>query len=132
LTKNYISFYPKIVNKLFKIRVWDPGSEIKVRKNPFGIPDPGSQKGTGSRIPDPDATATLTSKTRSLSNWSKVNSTLQDSTFTIRKPLTTVCRCDSKNKRQAALTRRHRFNMELDPQSLYGLYVHGCIPVLIG
>ncbi len=41
-------FIQKIVNKLSKIRVGDPGSEI--RKKP--IPDPGSrgQKGTGSRI----------------------------------------------------------------------------------
>jgi hypothetical protein len=41
-------FTQKIVNKLSKIWVWDPGSEI--RKKP--IPDPGSrgQKGTGSRI----------------------------------------------------------------------------------
>ncbi len=41
-------FTKKIVEKLFKICSWDPGSEI--RKNP--IPDPGSrgQKGTGSRI----------------------------------------------------------------------------------
>jgi hypothetical protein len=43
-------FTKKIVKKLFKIWSWDPGSG----KNP--IPDPGSrgQKGTGSRIPDPD------------------------------------------------------------------------------
>jgi hypothetical protein len=41
----------KIVTKLSKIWVWDPRSGI--RKKP--IPDPGSrgQKGTGSRIPDP-------------------------------------------------------------------------------
>jgi hypothetical protein len=41
-------FTPKIVTKLSKIWIWDPGSEI--RKKP--IPDPGSwgQKGTGSRI----------------------------------------------------------------------------------
>ncbi len=41
-------FTQKIVSKLSKIWVWDPGSEI--RKKP--IPDPGSrgQKGTGSRI----------------------------------------------------------------------------------
>ncbi len=41
-------FTQKFVTKLSKIRVWDPGSEI--RKKPF--PDPGSrgQKGTGSRI----------------------------------------------------------------------------------
>jgi hypothetical protein len=41
-------FTQKIVNKLLKIWVWDPGSEI--REKP--IPDPGSrgQKGTGVRI----------------------------------------------------------------------------------
>jgi hypothetical protein len=41
-------FTQKIVTKLSKIWVWDPGSEV--RKKP--IPDPGSrgQKGTGSRI----------------------------------------------------------------------------------
>jgi hypothetical protein len=41
-------FTQKIVTKLSKISVWDPGSEI--RKKP--ILDPGSrgQKGTGSRI----------------------------------------------------------------------------------
>jgi hypothetical protein len=41
-------FTQKLIFKLSKIWVWDPGSEI--RKNP--IPDPGSrgQKGTGSRI----------------------------------------------------------------------------------
>jgi hypothetical protein len=40
-------FTKKIVKKLFKIWSWDPGSEIR---------DPGSrgQKGTGSRILDPD------------------------------------------------------------------------------
>ncbi len=49
----------KIVAKLSKIWVWDPGSGIRdpgsgIRKKP--IPDPGSrgQKGTGSRIPDSD------------------------------------------------------------------------------
>jgi hypothetical protein len=44
-SKNYRTFYPKIVTKLSKIWVWDPGSG----KNPFRIPDPGSrgQKGTG-------------------------------------------------------------------------------------
>ncbi len=48
-------FTQKIVNKLSKIWVWDPGSGIRdpgswIRKKP--IPDPGSrgQKGTGSRI----------------------------------------------------------------------------------
>ncbi len=45
-------FTQKIVTKLSKKWVWDPRSGI--RKKP--IPDPGSrgQKGTGSRIPDPD------------------------------------------------------------------------------
>ncbi len=52
-------FTQKIVNKLSKIFFWDPGSEIRdpgSGKNLFRIPDPGSrgQKGTGSRIPDPD------------------------------------------------------------------------------
>ncbi len=44
----FLLFNQKIVTKLSKIWVWDPGSEI--RKKP--IPDPGSwgQKGTGSRI----------------------------------------------------------------------------------
>jgi hypothetical protein len=41
-------FTQKIVTKLSKIWIWDPGSG----KNLFRIPDPGSrgQKGTGSRI----------------------------------------------------------------------------------
>ncbi len=41
-------FTQKIVTKLSKIRIWDPGSG----KNQFRIQDPGSrgQKGTGSRI----------------------------------------------------------------------------------
>jgi hypothetical protein len=45
-------FIQKIVNKLSKIWIWDPGSG----KNLFRILDPGfrGQKGTGSRIPDPD------------------------------------------------------------------------------
>ncbi len=45
---------PKIVTKLSKIWVCDPGSAI--RKNLFRIPDPGSrdEKGTRSRIPDPN------------------------------------------------------------------------------
>ncbi len=56
-SKNYSIelFTQKIVSKLSKIWVWDPGSEIRdsrvgIRKKP--IPDPGSrgQKGTGSRI----------------------------------------------------------------------------------
>jgi hypothetical protein len=44
-------FTQKIVTKLSKTWLWDPGSG----KNLFQIPDPGSrgQKGTGSRIPDP-------------------------------------------------------------------------------
>ncbi len=44
-------FTQKIVNKLSKIWIWDPGSG----KNLFRIPNPGSRgrKGTGSRIPDP-------------------------------------------------------------------------------
>ncbi len=44
----WITIYLKIVTKLSKIWVWDPGSEI--REKP--IPDPRSkgQKGTGSRI----------------------------------------------------------------------------------
>jgi hypothetical protein len=52
-----LTFYPKIVNKLSKIWIWDPGSGIPdpgSGKNLFRIPDPGSrgQKGTdpGSRI----------------------------------------------------------------------------------
>ena len=52
-------FTQEIVTKLSKIWVWDQGSGIRdpgsgIRKKP--IPDPGSwgQKGTGSRIPDPD------------------------------------------------------------------------------
>jgi hypothetical protein len=52
-------FTQKIVTKPSKIWVWDPGSEIRdpgSGKNLFRIPDPGfrGQKGTGSRIPDPD------------------------------------------------------------------------------
>ncbi len=39
-TKNYITFYPKIVIKLSKILVWDPGSEIRDPEKP--IPDIGS------------------------------------------------------------------------------------------
>ncbi len=39
-------FTQKIVTTLSKIWVWDPGSG----KNLFGIPCPGGQKGTGSRI----------------------------------------------------------------------------------
>ncbi len=60
-------FTQKIVNKLSKIWVWDPGSEIRDPEKTYSgprvpdprvkkAPDPGStgQKGTGSRIPDPD------------------------------------------------------------------------------
>jgi hypothetical protein len=45
-------FTQKIVTKLSKIWVWDPGSGIWIKP----IPDPGSrgQKGIGSRILDPD------------------------------------------------------------------------------
>jgi hypothetical protein len=39
-------FTQKIVTKLSKIWIWDPGSG----KNLFRIPDPAGQKGTGSRI----------------------------------------------------------------------------------
>jgi hypothetical protein len=42
----------KIVSKLSKIWVWDPGSEI--RKNPISDPGPKGQKSTRCRIPDPD------------------------------------------------------------------------------
>jgi hypothetical protein len=44
-------FTQKIVTKLSKIWVWATGSEIRKKS----IPDPRSrgQKGTGSRIPDP-------------------------------------------------------------------------------
>ncbi len=41
-------FTQKIVTKLSKIRVWDPGSEI--RKKPILDPRSRGQKGTGSRI----------------------------------------------------------------------------------
>jgi hypothetical protein len=49
-------FTQKIVNKLSKIWVWDPGSEIRDReKNLFRIPDPGVKK-----APDPGSgSATL-------------------------------------------------------------------------
>jgi hypothetical protein len=46
-SKNYRTFYQKIVKKLLKIWSWDPGS--KIRKKP--IPDPGVKKNP---IPDPD------------------------------------------------------------------------------
>ncbi len=53
-------FTQKIVTKLSKIWVWDPGSEI--RKKP--IPDPGSrgQKGNGSRIRIRNTAKTANSK----------------------------------------------------------------------
>jgi hypothetical protein len=51
-SKNYITFYPKIVTKLSKIWIWDPGSG----KNLFRIPDPGVKKaqdpGSGSATLD--------------------------------------------------------------------------------
>ncbi len=54
-------FTQKIVTKLLKIWVWDPGSEIRdpgSGKNLFRIPDPGVKKasdpGSRIRIPDPD------------------------------------------------------------------------------
>jgi hypothetical protein len=49
-SKNYRTFYQKIVIKLSKIWDWDTGSEIRDQEKP--ILDPGSrvQKGTGSRI----------------------------------------------------------------------------------
>jgi hypothetical protein len=50
-SKNYRTFYQKIVKKLFKIWSWDPGSG----KNLFRIPDPGVKK-----APDPGSgSATL-------------------------------------------------------------------------
>jgi hypothetical protein len=59
-SKNYRTFYQKIVKKLLKIWSLDPGSEIRdprsgIRdpgsgKNLFRIPDPGVKKDTGSRI----------------------------------------------------------------------------------
>jgi hypothetical protein len=57
-SNNYRTFYPKIFNKLSKIWVWDPGSEIRYPgsgKNLFRIPDLGVQK-----APDPGSgSATL-------------------------------------------------------------------------
>ncbi len=49
--RNIELFTQKIVNKLSKIWIWDPGSG----KNLFRIPDPGVKKAPdpGSRIPDP-------------------------------------------------------------------------------
>jgi hypothetical protein len=49
-SKNLELFTQKIVTKLSKIWLWDPGSEIRDPRS--GIP--GGQKGTGFRIPDPD------------------------------------------------------------------------------
>jgi hypothetical protein len=50
LNKKIWANFQKIVTKLSKIWVWDPGSEIRDPEKPS--PDPGSrgQKGTGSRI----------------------------------------------------------------------------------
>jgi hypothetical protein len=57
-SKNYRTFYPKIVTKLSKIWSWDPGSGIRdpgSGKNLFRIPDPGVKK-----APDPGSgSATL-------------------------------------------------------------------------
>ncbi len=55
-TKKYKTFCPKIVIKLSKIWVSDPGSEIQdPEKNLFWIPDPGVKK-----TPDPGSgSATL-------------------------------------------------------------------------
>jgi hypothetical protein len=49
-------FTQKIVTKLSKIKLWDPGSEIRdPEKNLFRIPDPGVKK-----APDPGSgSATL-------------------------------------------------------------------------
>jgi hypothetical protein len=48
-------FTPKIVTKLSKIWVWDPGSEIRdPEKNLFRIPDPGVKK-----APDPGSATLL-------------------------------------------------------------------------
>jgi hypothetical protein len=57
-------FTQKIVNKLSKIWVWDPGSEIRKKS----ITDPGSrgQKGTGSRIRNTGNTAVVQVKTISV------------------------------------------------------------------
>jgi len=49
-SKNYRTLNPKIVTKLSKIRVWDPGSG----KNLFRIPDPGVKK-----APDPGSATLL-------------------------------------------------------------------------
>ncbi len=47
-------FAKKIVTRLSKIWVWDPGSEIRDPEKPIPDPGPRGQKGTGSRIPDSD------------------------------------------------------------------------------
>ncbi len=67
-------FTQKIVTKLLKIWVWDPGSG----KNLFWIPDPGSrgQKGTGSRIPDPDPQHGSPRYTRTEGNLIKIWDTI--------------------------------------------------------
>jgi hypothetical protein len=60
-SKNYRTFYPKIVTKLLKIWVWDPGSG----KNLFQIPDPGVKE-----APDPgsgSATLIMTDKRKHIS-----------------------------------------------------------------
>ncbi len=54
ILKNYRTFYSKIVTKLSKIWVWDPGSEIRDPEKTYSgswIPDPGSKK---QWIPDPN------------------------------------------------------------------------------
>jgi hypothetical protein len=43
-SKNYRIFYPKIFNKLSKIWIWDPESEIRDPEKTY----------SGSRIPDPE------------------------------------------------------------------------------
>ncbi len=67
--RKYRTFYPKIVTRLSKICVWDPGSEI--REKP--IPDPGSrgQKGTRYRIPDSDPRDPGKTHSGSRIKWSK-------------------------------------------------------------
>jgi hypothetical protein len=50
LSKNYRTFYPKIVTKLSKIWVCDPGSKIRDPRS--GIRDP-DKTYSGSRILDP-------------------------------------------------------------------------------
>ncbi len=68
-------FTQKIVNKLSKIWVWDPGSGKKPIPDPGSrIPDPGSrgQKGTGSRIPDPGSRIRIRNTTLFKKSRSKV------------------------------------------------------------